>query len=102
MELNLEKYIKFKKEQEAKKKACYKNILQQVNTMIMESMDKQIDHINYEIPPFIFGELDYDPLESVHYIIKKLKHNKTFKKMITRMDFYEPNILFIQWDMAVL
>jgi hypothetical protein len=100
MSLNLEKYVTFKKDQQIKKKECYKNILEQVSNMIMNSMDSLIDHINYEIPPFIFGELEYEPLESVHYVIRKLKHNKSFKKIITKMDFYEPNILYIQWDMS--
>ena len=99
-DLNLEKYTKQKKERERNKKRCYKNNLSQVNTMITNSIDRQNNSISYEIPVFIFGEIDYDPTESALYIVKKLTKNIMFKRILTDIKILEPNILYIEWDLS--
>ena len=70
--LNLEKYAQIKKDKEKQRKKCYKNILQQINNIIMIKMDHGANNIIYTIPMFIIGESEYDPLESIEYVIKKL------------------------------
>lgn len=99
-DLNLEKYTKQKKEREKNKKRCYKSNLAQVNTMITNSMDRLNNNISYEIPVFIFGEVDYDPTESALYIVKKLTKNLVFKRILTDIKILEPNILYIEWDLS--
>ena len=72
----------------------------QVNTMITNSMDRLNNNIAYEIPVFIFGEVDYDPTESALYIVKKLTKNLVFKRILTDIKILEPNILYIEWDLS--
>lgn len=99
-DLNLEKYTKEKRDREKNKKRCYKNILTQVNTMITNSMDRHNNSISYEIPVFIFGEVDYDPTESALYVVKKLTKHVIFKRIMTNIKILEPNILYIEWDIS--
>lgn len=98
--LNLEKYAQIKKDKEKQRKKCYKNILQQINNIIMIKMDHGANNIIYTIPMFIIGESEYDPLESIEYVIKKLTKQLLFKRIVTKIEIYDPNSLYIEWDMS--
>jgi hypothetical protein len=47
----------------------------------------------------MIGEVDYEMLESINYIIEKLKKDKTFIKIMEEIKFYEPNIIYIKWNL---
>ena len=100
--LNLEKFIQQKKDKEKLKKKCYKNVIEQINNIIKVSMDHGASNMTYTIPMFIIGEADYDPLESVEYVIKKLSKQVLFKRIVTKIEMYDPNILLIGWDLSKL
>jgi hypothetical protein len=97
--LNLEKYAQQKKDKERQRKKCYKKVLEQINNIIMIKMDHGANSIKYTIPMFIIGESEYDPLESIEYVIKKLTKQMLFKRIVTKIEIYDPNILYIEWDL---
>ena len=100
--LNLEKYADLQKKRDKNKKKCYKTILKNINTIIEKNMDNLMDHIIYEAPLFIIGELDYDMLESIDYITKKMLNDKNFSQILVDVKFIEPNILYVQWNLDKL
>jgi len=52
----------------------------------------------YEIPPFVFGNPDYQMNEISSYIINKFD-NYIRNKDIDEIKFYEPNLLYIKWSL---
>jgi hypothetical protein len=100
--LNLDKFIELKKQREHNKKKCYKTILKQINTNIDLTMSQSINFIIFEIPPFIIGEADYNTLECIDYIINKIKNDKEFKKILEEIKFYEPNVIYIKWNLNII
>lgn len=52
----------------------------------------------YEIPPFVFGNPDYDMNEISSYIINKFDYYIK-NKDIDEIKFYEPNLIYIKWSL---
>jgi hypothetical protein len=96
--LNLNKYIELKKQREINKKKCFKTIVKSITSNIDSCISQNINFYVYQAPPFIFGEVEYDLLESIDYIIKKIKHDKNFKQILEEIKFYEPNLIYIKWN----
>ena len=97
--LNLDKYAKIKKERQANKKKCYKKVLKQIIYEVETIMIQDIDLIVFEVEPFMIGELEYNMLECIDYIINKINKDEGFIKIIEQISFFEPNILYIKWDL---
>lgn len=97
--LNLDKFIKKKKQCEYNKKKCYKSIVKTINFLVETTISQNINFLIYETPPFIMGEANYDMLECIDYIIRKIKKDKNFKRVLEEILFYEPNLVYIKWDM---
>jgi len=100
--LNLDKYIELKKQQEKKKKKCYKNIKSLFNNLIEHNIKSNINFIIYEMPPFIIGEPDYNILECINYVIEKIKDDKNFNKIIEEIQYYKPNVIYIKWNICLI
>lgn len=98
--LNLDKYAKIKKEREANKKKCYKKVLKQIICGVETVMVQDIDFLVYEVEPFMIGEVDYNMLECIDYIIKKINKDKNFGKILEQINFIEPNVLYIKWSLS--
>ena len=97
--LNLDKYTKIKKAREATKKKCYKKVFKQILYEVETVMIQDVDFIVFEVDPFMIGEAEYDMLECIDYVINKIKKDEGFLKILDQIDFYEPNILYIKWDL---
>ena len=39
-------------------------------------------------------------LECINYVINKIKEDKNFKKILNQISYYEPNLLYITWDLS--
>jgi hypothetical protein len=98
--LNLDKFAEIKKQREKNKKKCYKKVFKQIITFVEMTISQDIHFLVYEMQPFVFGEADYEMLECVHFIINKIKEDKNFKKILTQISYYEPNLLYITWDLT--
>jgi hypothetical protein len=98
--LNLDKFAKLKKQREINKKKCYKRVLKQIILTVEMNISQESNFLFFEMEPFVFGEADYDMLECVNYIIDKINEDKNFKKILDQIQFYEPNLLFIKWDLT--
>ena len=98
--LNLNKFAEIKKQRQINKKKCYKKVFKQIITYVEMTISQDINFLVYEMQPFIIGEADYEMLECVNYIIDKIKEDKNFKKIIDQIYFYEPNLLYIIWDLT--
>jgi hypothetical protein len=98
--LNLDKFAKLKKQREINKKKCYKTVLKQIISNVEMTISQDINFLFFEMEPFVIGEADYDMLECVNYIIDKINEDKNFKKILEQIHFYEPNLLFIKWDLS--
>jgi len=98
--LNLDKFAEIKKQREVNKKKCYKKIFKQVITYVEMTIEQNVDFIVYEIAPFVIGEADYNMLECVNYLIDKIKNDDNFKKILDQIYFYEPNLLYIKWNLS--
>jgi len=97
--LNLDKYTKIKKAREAIKKKCYKKVFKQIIYQVETVMIQDVDFIVFEVDPFMIGEAEYDMLECIDYVINKIKKDEGFLKILDQIYFYEPNILYIKWDL---
>ena len=97
--LNLDKYAKIKKEREANKKKCYKKVFKQIIFDVETVMIQDVDFLVFEVDPFMIGEADYNMLECIDYVIAKINKDKNFEKILEQINFYEPNILYIKWNL---
>ena len=52
----------------------------------------------FSIPFFMFGEQTYDMNQVSEYLIEQLNIEIT-KKNLSIVNFYEPNILYIEWSL---
>ena len=83
--------IKKQKERDELKKKTYDKIYNIIEKKICIASDTNCYHTWYQIPEFLVGLPVYSYKDCNDYIQNKLKSNG-FK-----VDFYEPNILFIKW-----
>ena len=97
--LNLNKISELKNQALKNKKKCYKKIYKNIIKTIENIISQNINFFIYEATPFIIGEVDYEMLECINYIIEKLKKDKTFIKIMEEIIFYEPNIIYIKWNL---
>ena len=98
--LNLDKFAEIKKLKEKNKKKCYKKVFKQIITYVEMTMTQDINFLVFEMQPFVFGEANYEMLECVNYVINKIKEDKNFKKILNQISYYEPNLLYITWDLT--
>jgi hypothetical protein len=98
--LNLDKFAEIKKQRQKNKKKCYKKVFKQIISYVEMTMTQDINFLVYEMEPFVIGEADYNMLECVNYIINKIKEDTNFKKILDQINFYEPNFLYINWDLT--
>ena len=97
--LNIDKYSKFKKTRQTNKKKCYKKVFKHLLSEVENIMLQEVDFLVFEVEPFMIGEIDYNMLECVNYLIEKIKKDKNFKLILEQIDFFEPNILYVKWDL---
>lgn len=97
--LNLNKISELKNQAFKNKKKCYKKIYKNIIKTIENIISQNINFYVYEATPFIIGEVDYEMLECINYIIKKFKKDKTFIQIMEEIIFYEPNIIYIKWNL---
>ena len=97
--LNLDKFAELKKKTLENKKKCYKKIYKNVIKLIELNISQNNNFLIYESSPFIIGEVDYEMLECIDYIIKKIKKDKTIMKILEEISFYEPNVIYIKWNL---
>jgi len=97
--LNLDKFTELKKKSLENKKKCYKKIYKNVIKLIELNISQNINFLIYESSPFIIGEVDYEMLECIDYIIKKIKKDKMIMKILEEILFYEPNVIYIKWNL---
>ena len=82
-----------KKKQKNIKKQINRTIYKQcVNTIIYYAKNNKLECI-YNIPLIMFGFPKYDIKLVAEYIIFKLKKNN-----LTNIKYFEPNILYINWE----
>ena len=98
--LNLDKFAEIKKQRQKNKKKCYKKVFKQIISYVEMTMTQDINFLVFEMEPFVIGEAEYNMLECVNYIINKIKEDKNFKKILDQINFYEPNLLYINWDLT--
>jgi hypothetical protein len=98
--LNLDKFAEIKKLKEKNKKKCYKKVFKQIITYVEMTMTQDINFLVFEMQPFVFGEAEYEMLECINYVINKIKEDKNFKKILNQISYYEPNLLYITWDLS--
>ena len=98
--LNLDKFAEIKKLKEKNKKKCHKKVFKQIIIYVEMTMSQDINFLVFEMEPFVIGEADYEMLECVNYVINKIKEDKNFKKILNQISYYEPNILYITWDLS--
>lgn len=89
--INIEKLRKDAEERKRFKKKCFKKLLDMCLTKIEIVAITDANNTWFEIPSFIFGYPSYKVNEAADYIIKKLVKNG-FK-----VNFLNPNLLFINW-----
>jgi hypothetical protein len=75
----------------------YKNILLIVLKTIESKALNGENFCLYEVPEFIFGEINYDIKDCSNYIVDKLKD----EQYIIDTTYYEPNIIYIKWSLNV-
>lgn len=95
---NLKKYIKRKAKEKEKMKIACKKFCNTVCERIMDNINSKLDTLFFEFELTSIIDLYYDPLEAVNYTIKKLSEDKYYKKIIVDIKIYDPNILYIKWD----
>jgi hypothetical protein len=100
--INLDKYSKLKKKRNEIKKKSYKKVLKQIISEVESIMIQDIDFIVFEVEPFLIGVIEYDMLECIDYVINKINKDESFKKILAQVNFFEPNILYIKWDLSVI
>lgn len=96
--LNLDKFAKIKKERDTIKKKCYKKVLKKIISYVEINISQNLNWLIYEMEPFILGEVEYDMLECINYIIEEITIDSNFKKILEQIQFYEPNIIYIKWN----
>lgn len=97
--LNIDKYVKLKKEQKENKKKCYKKVLKQIISEIESVMIQDVDFIVFEVEPFMIGEIEYNMLECIDFVINKINKDESFIKISGQIHFFEPNTLYIKWNL---
>jgi hypothetical protein len=90
--IRAEDLIKQQKEREERKKITYEKIYEMVEKKINVASSADYYHTWYQIPEFLLGLPLYSMKECKKYIKEKLKNNG-FKT-----EFYDPNILYIDWS----
>ena len=78
---------------EEKKISIFKKILSRIHKRILStSRTKHDKFINFQLPPYIFGESYYRADDCATYIIEKLSENGFYIK------YMHPNMLLVSWD----
>lgn len=97
--LNLDKYAKLRKEREYNKKKSYKQehkrFLNEIETVMIQDINFHV----FEVEPFIMGEVEYNMLECVDYIIDQVQNDKNFIKILEDIHFCEPNLIYVKWNL---
>lgn len=101
-DLNLDKFLKDKKERDKKKRKIYKDTYEYIKTSIQEAINRLENYIQYNVPVFNHLSPDYEALECIQYIVEKISEHLLLKKIIIDIKVLEPNILYIQWDLEKL
>jgi len=78
----------------------FKKVFKQIIIYVEMTMSQDINFLVFEMEPFVIGEADYEMLECVNYVINKIKEDKNFKKILNQISYYEPNLLYITWDLS--
>ena len=86
-----DKLIKQQKDREDKKNETFDKILLKIEKKIINASSANNYYTGYLVPEFIIGLPLYNLKECVNYIKMKIEKDG-FK-----VEFYEPNLLFIDW-----
>ena len=84
--------VKEQQERKKQKEKTFKKILKIVEKKLVIANTGNNSSIWFEIPEFILGVPIYKVVECKKYLIKKLKKNGF------NTEFFEPNILKIDWS----
>lgn len=90
--LDLKQLQKFQEKKNKLKKESYKKVLKTCHKKIMLVSKSGAMNCWFIVPELTFGLPIYDTKECAMYINKKLKKNGL------KVDYYDPNFLFISWD----
>ncbi len=101
-ELDFQSYINKQREKEKKRKEIYKLLLQSLIKLLNEKISLNESKLYYKLPLFSQTEESYNILDATEYIIRKLTENFNFKKIVTDIKIYDPNIIFIEWKIGNL
>ena len=100
-DINFKSYIKATKHKEKIKKKEYKYMLKLVNKEISDALHYS-DHVICDIPPLMIDIPEYNPIEAIDYILKKLLSNKTFEMIIIDVKVFDQCKLYFKWDISLL
>lgn len=91
--INAHELLKQQKERESIKNLTFEKIYDLIQKKIYLASMGNFYHTWYQIPEFILGLPTYSIQDCQTYITNKLKKNNF------ETDFYEPNIIFISWNL---
>jgi len=95
--LNLE-LIKIKNEEiKEQQRIIYKRIFRQLCNTINISAETGKKFCLYQVPEFFFDQISYPFNECLNYLNSKIEKLKK-DKYIIEVNFYEPNVYFIKWE----
>lgn len=98
-DLNLDKFIKDKKDREKKKRKIYKETFIYIKSIIQDAINRMENNAYYNVPIFNHQSPDYEALECICYIVEKIKESLLLKQIITDIKVVEPNTLYLEWDL---
>lgn len=97
-DLNMNEFREKKKKINDIKYITYNKIYTNLIETIKLTASNGINFCLFEIPLLIFGEPLYQINDIKNYLISKI-NEEIYKKNITEVIFYEPNILYINWTL---
>lgn len=95
--INFEGYKEEKRRKDKIKKEAYKTILSGVNQEISEAL-ALYNFVTVPIPSIMLEVEDYNPLEALEYVVKKLCKNKQFAEIVEEIKIVQPYSLYIKFD----
>lgn len=101
-DLNLDKFLKDKKNREKQKKKVYKETYNYIKSIIQDGIERGENSTHYGVPIFNHQSPDYEALECICYIVEKIKESLLLSKIVTDIKVVEPNTLYIEWDINKL
>lgn len=100
-DINFKGYMKAENDKTKSKNKAYKSILHIINKEISEALHYS-DSVICDIPAIMIEVPEYNPLEAMNYVTKKLLENKTFKLILVDLKVLHPLRLYFKWNKSLL